>query len=189
MAPEVLRSGRCSYQSDLWSVGIIIFELLFGHHPFPELLTPTLEISEKTFLQCYHIIRVSIETVRQKIVEIQNTPISDKHQQLLQVLLGCLTLEQSVRTDPEEVMALLAEKPPRKSSWFSEATENSEHDSCICSNKRLAAALSHLHTALSALSPTSIDFKKNRDLFVLIEQMLVPHSTCKASKQILQTEM
>lgn len=34
MAPEILLSGSYNKKSDLWSIGIVIFEFLFGHHPF-----------------------------------------------------------------------------------------------------------------------------------------------------------
>jgi len=38
MAPEILREGKCSYQSDVWSLGIVCYELAFLKHPFPSFL-------------------------------------------------------------------------------------------------------------------------------------------------------
>lgn len=37
MAPEVLADWRCSYASDVWSVGVLLYELYFGCCPFPEI--------------------------------------------------------------------------------------------------------------------------------------------------------
>jgi serine/threonine-protein kinase ULK/ATG1 len=34
MAPEIIRSGFYDRRSDLWSIGIILYEILFGQHPF-----------------------------------------------------------------------------------------------------------------------------------------------------------
>jgi len=33
-APEVLRSGRVDHRSDMWSAGVILYEVLAGHRPF-----------------------------------------------------------------------------------------------------------------------------------------------------------
>ena len=34
MAPEILLTGKSSLKSDLWSFGIIMFEMLYGHNPY-----------------------------------------------------------------------------------------------------------------------------------------------------------
>lgn len=34
MAPEVLRKDAYSFEADLWSLGVLIFELLCGYTPF-----------------------------------------------------------------------------------------------------------------------------------------------------------
>lgn len=34
MAPEIMKSQKYDYKSDLWSVGIIFYEMLFGYTPF-----------------------------------------------------------------------------------------------------------------------------------------------------------
>jgi eukaryotic-like serine/threonine-protein kinase len=34
MSPEQARAGNVDQRSDLWSVGVVVFELLTGHHPF-----------------------------------------------------------------------------------------------------------------------------------------------------------
>jgi len=39
MAPEILKQGKCSYKSDVWSLGIVLYEMTFGTHPFPEILS------------------------------------------------------------------------------------------------------------------------------------------------------
>jgi len=48
MAPELLRGGRSSVASDLWALGVVIYEIVFGERPrwsegaAPELLAPAL---------------------------------------------------------------------------------------------------------------------------------------------------
>ena len=34
MAPEIMKSQKYDYKSDLWSVGIIFYEMLVGNTPF-----------------------------------------------------------------------------------------------------------------------------------------------------------
>lgn len=34
MAPEILEKRSYNYKADIWSLGVIIFELLTGHTPF-----------------------------------------------------------------------------------------------------------------------------------------------------------
>ena len=48
MAPELLRGGRSSVASDLWALGVVIHEIVFGEKPrwgggpAPEMLAPDL---------------------------------------------------------------------------------------------------------------------------------------------------
>ena len=38
MAPEMLRNDIIDYKSDIWSIGIVLFEFLFNHNPFDHIL-------------------------------------------------------------------------------------------------------------------------------------------------------
>ncbi|XP_022097435.1 serine/threonine-protein kinase ULK3-like [Acanthaster planci] len=72
MAPEIICEGRYDAKVDLWSVGVIMFECLFGHAPF----------ASKTFTELAEKIRSS------KPVQIPDTiPISDRCRDLLLKLL------------------------------------------------------------------------------------------------------
>jgi serine/threonine protein kinase len=37
MAPEILIAGSYNKRSDLWSIGMVLFEFLFGYHPFKKM--------------------------------------------------------------------------------------------------------------------------------------------------------
>ena len=49
MAPELLRGGRSSVQSDVWALGVVMYEIVFGEKPrwretaTPELLPPVMD--------------------------------------------------------------------------------------------------------------------------------------------------
>ena len=47
MAPEILLGHGYTYSVDLWSAGVILFELLFGKLPYGEGLEDPFEICEK----------------------------------------------------------------------------------------------------------------------------------------------
>ena len=34
MAPEMIFDWKCSYMSDIWSLGVLIYEILFKKNPF-----------------------------------------------------------------------------------------------------------------------------------------------------------
>ena len=34
MAPEIMENREYNFSVDMWSIGIILFEILFGVHPF-----------------------------------------------------------------------------------------------------------------------------------------------------------
>jgi serine/threonine protein kinase len=42
MAPEILRGEPYSLSSDIWSLGVTLFEMLFGKCPFEESTIPKL---------------------------------------------------------------------------------------------------------------------------------------------------
>jgi serine/threonine protein kinase len=66
MAPEILSSWACSYASDVWSLGIVLFELHFRRHPFPQLqeLDPS---QESALPSAFAIIMGRLEKTRQFI--------------------------------------------------------------------------------------------------------------------------
>jgi len=39
MAPEIMNNNMYNNQTDLWSIGMILYEMLYGNHPFEECRT------------------------------------------------------------------------------------------------------------------------------------------------------
>ena len=47
MSPERLEGEEYSFPSDIWSIGMILYEMVAGHRPFP--------ITDKPILLCEHM--------------------------------------------------------------------------------------------------------------------------------------
>eukprot|EP00826_Nyctotherus_ovalis_P054118 TRINITY_DN7069_c0_g5_i1.p1 TRINITY_DN7069_c0_g5~~TRINITY_DN7069_c0_g5_i1.p1 ORF type:complete len:128 (-),score=21.47 TRINITY_DN7069_c0_g5_i1:324-707(-) len=45
MSPERIQGGKYSFPSDVWSLGIILYEMVTGHYPYP-LQTSLIELYE-----------------------------------------------------------------------------------------------------------------------------------------------
>lgn len=41
MAPEIMCGAKCDFKSDIWSLGLVLYELCLGRNPFQSLLRPT----------------------------------------------------------------------------------------------------------------------------------------------------
>ncbi|XP_064538451.1 serine/threonine-protein kinase Nek3 [Drosophila montana] len=41
MAPEIMCGAKCDFKSDIWSLGLVLYELCIGRNPFQALLRPT----------------------------------------------------------------------------------------------------------------------------------------------------
>jgi serine/threonine protein kinase len=76
MAPEIMRNTSYNNQTDLWSVGMILYEMLFGFHPFEKCKS----ISELNTKIKNEIIQVPPENTK-------NKDISKECLELLNMLL------------------------------------------------------------------------------------------------------
>jgi len=96
MAPEVLGSQQPDARSDLFSLGVILFELLTGTHPFPEAQTLTVRLARLK------------SAPRQPDHWLQDDVRSQLHPSLLQLLDGLLALDPGTRpTDAVQALHLL----------------------------------------------------------------------------------
>lgn len=41
VAPQLFDGGKYSFKSDVWSFGVIIYEMMYGEHPYREVKTIT----------------------------------------------------------------------------------------------------------------------------------------------------
>lgn len=86
MAPEILTSSSYNKRSDLWSIGIVLFEFLFGHHPFKKM---------NGFAELVHFVRDGVDIEIPPSSRPKNVNISDSCADLLKKLLV---------TDPDQRM-------------------------------------------------------------------------------------
>lgn len=47
MAPEVMRGSKCCFKSDIWSLGLVLFELCVGRNPFMSVLDASVHYEQK----------------------------------------------------------------------------------------------------------------------------------------------
>jgi len=78
MAPEILLSGSYNKRSDLWSIGIVLFEFLFGHHPFKTI---------RNFSDLVAYVRENVDIKLPPDSKPKNTEISEECLDLLRNLL------------------------------------------------------------------------------------------------------
>lgn len=86
MAPEILNYQKYSHQVDLWSVGIILYEMIFGFHPFinykninelrnsinnDQIPIPPPEFKEKINKECVDILSLLLEKSDKKRINIK----------------------------------------------------------------------------------------------------------------------
>ncbi|KAH8394485.1 hypothetical protein KR222_011837 [Zaprionus bogoriensis] len=61
MAPEVMRGSKCCFKSDIWSLGLVLFELCVGRNPFISVLDAGAQYEQK------HVHRVIKSMTRPKL--------------------------------------------------------------------------------------------------------------------------
>lgn len=95
MAPEALKRNVYSYKSDIWALGVIVFELTFGRVPWRN--------SNDMFLY-QMLMNEPIKGLMEK-----ERPV---HPALMEFVLGCCVPNVEERMTPEEIMGF---------DWESEA--------------------------------------------------------------------
>lgn len=124
MAPEMIRQDKYNTQTDLWSIGMILYEMLFGYHPYDNCKTiPELK-----------------DIIKTKDLEIppsnnKNKDISDNCVSLLKKLLQ-KDVNKRISWDDFFNHSWINKYP------YEQVKENTEYKSIICS------------TSLGSLSPS-----------------------------------
>src|SRR5215207_950901 len=81
-APEQIMGGIVSSQGDIYSLGIILYELLTGHHPFPELEelsgTELSDLRAKTRIPSLHVMRPDLPAALDEVLQ-KATAIDPHH--------------------------------------------------------------------------------------------------------------
>lgn len=101
MAPELIRDKKCSEGADLWSIGLILYQMLYGFHPFSH---------------CRNI-KELFDSVSNTLIEI--TPKENISKQAIELMDSLLKKKQSNRIKWEELFnhKWITIKPQRKYSF------------------------------------------------------------------------
>jgi serine/threonine-protein kinase ULK/ATG1 len=101
MAPELIRDKKCSEGADLWSIGLILYQMLYGFHPFSH---------------CRNI-KELFDSVSNTLIEI--TPKENISKEAIELMDSLLKKKQSNRIKWEELFnhKWITIKPQRKYSF------------------------------------------------------------------------
>jgi serine/threonine-protein kinase ULK/ATG1 len=88
MSPEALRRNEYSFQSDIWAIGVIAFELVYGRIPW---------ISTSDLFLYQMLINEPIKGIIEK-----ERPVSKVIQDFI---VGCCSLSLKSRLQPEEIIS------------------------------------------------------------------------------------
>ena len=81
MAPEIIESDNYDFSVDIWSLGILLYELLFGHSPFKDKTTKNtivniklheLKFDKEISEDCKDLINKLLEVNKEKRININN---------------------------------------------------------------------------------------------------------------------
>ncbi|CAD8158943.1 unnamed protein product [Paramecium pentaurelia] len=107
MSPETLTNNQHTYQSDIWSLGITLYQLIHGYTPFKAQ-------NEKELLLCYLNNPIQF-----------NKEISPK---LQAIISNMLTIDPQKRITIEKLQILIVEKENNMTSSFHQRTKSLSYD-------------------------------------------------------------
>ena len=86
LAPEIWREKKYSKESDIWALGVILYELLHFKKPFPA--TEKEELIEKVYHQPYNKIRSGISTPFQHLINIMLKKDPSKRPSIEEIIMS-----------------------------------------------------------------------------------------------------
>ena len=126
MAPEQLVSGEVTPQSDLFSLGVVIYEVLTGTHPFMSNVMPTIghKIVSKAHTPMSHI-RPEIPAVLDRIIDraLKKHP-AGRYRSMMDLCGDLALVLDEVGPQPERVPDEVRIEQLRDVEFFSEFTQS-----------------------------------------------------------------
>jgi serine/threonine-protein kinase ULK2 len=109
MAPEILRGEIYSTKADIWSLGVVLYEMLYGFCPFESTTIPKLiEVLKETELEFPNTPPVSEETKR--LVKRLLTKDPTRRIEWMELLKVNITNEGRIANDGRGVISLVEEE-------------------------------------------------------------------------------
>jgi serine/threonine-protein kinase ULK/ATG1 len=105
MAPEILRGEIYSTKADIWSLGVVLYEMLYGFCPFESTTIPKLiEVLKETELDFPTNIQISEET--KKLLKRLLTKDPAKRIEWMELLKVNISIEGKIISDGRGVLSL-----------------------------------------------------------------------------------
>lgn len=166
-SPEKLERGEVSAASDVYALGILMYEMLCGHVPFPFVNadgTSPESARSRVYMQHLHEMPPAILQERRKTFETEypgSDYVRDYPTELERIIMKCLAKRPEERyVNAKELLADLKEC---HNKFVTESVRNAAHDTSlmavVAENKRLQQQVSELQARISELEAESSKYE------------------------------